>query len=176
MQYVYPCNLVPDYEEGKGFVVAFTDAPEAITGAKSAAESLILAEDALIAALSMYVQCGEDIPIPSPAADGQYLVALPPIPAAKLALYTAMRAQGISEAALGERLGIDVDAVRKLINPDRYTHITRIMEALRAVGRSLIIEDVDLDDGSAATQYERKAESEPERNAEREHERAAAAV
>ena len=176
MQYVYPCNLVPDYEEGEGFVVAFTDVPEAITGAKTAAESLILAEDALIAALSMYVQCGEDIPIPSPAADGQRLVALPPIPAAKLALYTAMRAQGIDESELGERLGIDVAAVRKLMNPDRYTHITRIMEALRAVGRSLIIEDVDIDDGSAAAQSEHKAESEHKRKAEREPERAAAAV
>ena len=171
MQYAYPCSLAPDYEEGEGFVVAFTDVPEAITGAKSAAESLILAEDALIAALSMYVQSGEDIPIPSPVADGQHLVALPPIPAAKLALYTAMRAQGIDEATLGERLGIDVDAVRKLINPDRYTHITRIMEALRVVGRSLIIEDVDIDAGSAAAQPERKAEQ-----AEREPECAAALV
>ena len=171
MQYAYPCSLVPDYEEGEGFVVAFTDVPEAITGAKSAAESLILAEDALIAALSMYVQSDEDIPIPSPAADGHYLVAVPPVPAAKLALYTAMRAQGIDEAALGERLGIDVDAVRKLIDPDRYTHITRIMEALRVVGRSLIIEDVDIDAGDAAAQTERKAEQ-----AEREPERAAALV
>ena len=169
MQYAYPCSLVPDYEEGEGFVVAFTNVPEAITGAKSAAESLILAEDALIAALSMYVQSGEDIPNPSPAADGQHLVALPPIPAAKLALYTAMRAQDIDEAALGERLGIDADAVRKLIDPDRYTHITRIMEALRVVGRSLIIEDVDIDAGSATAQPERATEQ-----AEREPERAAA--
>ena len=171
MQYAYPCSLVPDYEEGEGFVVAFTDVPEAITGAKSAAESLILAEDALIAALSMYVQGGEDIPIPSPVADGQHLVALPPIPAAKLALYTAMRAQGIDEAALGERLGIDVDTVRKLIDPDRYTHITRIMEALRVVGRSLIIEDIDIDACSVTPQTERATEQ-----AGREPERAAALV
>ena len=174
MQYAYPCSLVPDYEEGEGFVVAFPDVPEAITGAKSAAESLILAEDALIAALSMYVQSGEDIPTPSPVSNGQYLVAVPPVPAAKLALYTAMRAQGIDEAALGERLGIDVDAVRKLINPDRYTHITRIMEALRVVGRSLIIEDIDIDAGNAAAQSER-AERATEQ-AEREPERAAALV
>ena len=174
MQYAYPCNLVPDYEEGEGFVVAFPDVPEAITGAKSAAESLSLAEDALIAALSMYVQSGEDIPTPSTAADGQHLVALPPIPAAKLALYTAMRAQGIDEAALGERLGINVDAVRKLINPDRYTHITRIMEALRIVGRSLIIEDVDIDGGSAAAQTERTERATEQ--TERETERAAALV
>ena len=169
MQYAYPCSLVPDYEEGEGFVVAFADVPEAITGAKSAAESLILAEDALIAALSMYVQSDEDIPNPSPAAGGHYLVAVPPVPAAKLALYTAMRAQGLDEAALGERLGIDVDAIRKLINPDRYTHITRIMEALRVVGRSLIIEDIDA--GNAAAQTERAAEQ-----AERESERAVALV
>jgi len=171
MQYAYPCSLVPDYEEGEGFVVAFTDVPEAITGAKSAAESLILAEDALIAALSMYVQSGEDIPNPSPVAEGQYLVALPPIPAANLALYIAMRAQGIDEAALGERLGIDADAVRKLIDPDRYTHITRIMEALRVVGRSLIIEDIDIDAGSVTPQTERSTEQ-----VEREPERAAALV
>ena len=82
-----------------------------------------------------------------------------------------MRAQGIDEAALGERLGIDVDAVRKLIDPDRYTHITRIMEALRVVGRSLIIEDIDIDAGSAAAQTERATEQ-----AEREPERAAALV
>ena len=171
MQYAYPCSLVPDYEEGEGFVVAFADVPEAITGAKSASESLILAEDALIAALSMYVQSCEDIPVPSPVSNGQYLVAVPPIPAAKIALYTAMRAQGIDEAALGERLGIDVDAVRKLVNPDRYTHITRIMEALRVVGRSLIIEDIDIDAGCAAAQTERATEQ-----AERETERAAALV
>ena len=170
MRYAYPCVLNP--EEGGGFYVVFPDVRGALTCGDDTAEALEMAEDALVAAMGGYVYMRRDIPIPSPAADGQYLVALPPIPAAKLALYIAMREQGISEAALGERLGIDVDAVRKLINPDRYTHITRIMEALRVVGRSLIIEDID--DGSAAAQSEIEAESEPDRNAKREPERAAA--
>ena len=169
MRYAYPCVLNP--EEGGGFYVVFPDVRGALTSGSDEAEALEMAEDALIAAMGGYVYMRRDIPIPSPAADGQHLVALPPIPAAKLALYTAMRAQGIDEAALGERLGIDVDAVRKLINPDRYTHITRIMEALRVVGRSLIIEDVDLDAGGEAAQPERKVE-----HAEREPERAAALV
>ncbi len=169
MRYAYPCVLNP--EEGGGFYVVFPDVRGALTSGADEAEALEMAEDALIAAMGGYVYKRRDIPIPSPAADGQYLVALPPIPAAKLALYTAMRAQGIDEAALGERLGIDVDAVRKLINPDRYTHITRVMEALRVVGRSLIIEDADIDVVSAAAQPERKAAQ-----AEREHERAAALV
>ena len=174
MRYAYPCVLNP--EEGGGFYVVFPDVRGALTCGADTAEALEMAEDALVAAMGGYVYMRRDIPIPSPAADGQYLVAVPPVPAAKLALYIAMREQGISEAALGERLGIDVDAVRKLINPDRYTHITRIMEALRVVGRSLIIEDVDIDDGSVAAQTEREAESEPDRNAKREHERAAALV
>ena len=167
MRYAYPCVLNP--EEGGGFYVVFPDVRGALTSGSDEAEALEMAEDALIAAMGGYVYMRRDIPIPSPAADGQHLVALPPIPAAKLAIYTAMRAQGIDEAALGERLGIDVDAVRKLIDPDRYTHITRIMEALRVVGRSLIIEDIDA--GDAAAQPERKAEQ-----AEREPKRAAALV
>ena len=169
MRYAYPCVLNP--EEGGGFYVVFPDVRGALTCGADTAEALEMAEDAISAALGGYVYKRRDIPTPSPVAEGQHLVALPPIPAAKLALYTAMRAQGIDEAALGERLGIDVDAVRKLINPDRYTHITRIMEALRVVGRSLIIEDFDIDAGSAAPQPERKAE-----HAEREPERAAALV
>ena len=169
MRYAYPCVLNP--EEGGGFYVVFPDVRGALTSGADEAEALEMAEDALIAAMGGYVYKRRDIPIPSPAADGHYLVAVPPIPAAKLALYTAMRAQRLDEAALGERLGIDVDAVRKLIDPDRYTHITRIMEALRVVGRSLIIEDADIDAVSAAAQTERKAEQ-----AEREPERVAALV
>ena len=174
MRYAYPCVLNP--EEGGGFYVVFPDVRGALTCGDDTAEALEMAEDALVAILAVHVHKHMPLPIPSPVANGQYLVAVPPVPAAKLALYTAMREQGISEAALGARLGIDVDAVRKLINPDRYTHITRIMEALRAVGRSLIIEDVDLDAGSVAAQPERAAESEPDRNAKREPERAAALV
>lgn len=172
MRYAYPCVLNP--EEGGGFYVVFPDVRGALTCGADTAEALEMAEDALVAILAVHVHKHMPLPIPSPVSNGQYLVPVPPIPAAKLALYTAMRAQGIGEAALGEQLGMDVDAVRKLINPDRYTHITRVMEALRVVGRSLIIEDFD--DGDVASQTERVAESETEHTTEREPERAAALV
>ena len=100
MQYAYPCNLIPDREEGEGFIVTFPDVPGAITGAQTREESLFLAEDALVAMLAVYVQQQREIPTPSPVADGQELVAVPPIAAAKLALYTAMREQGITGDAL----------------------------------------------------------------------------
>ena len=141
MQYAYPCNLIPDREEGEGFIVTFPDVPGAITGAQTREESLFLAEDALVAILAVYVQQQREIPRPSPVADGQELVAVPPIAAAKLALYTAMREQEITGDALALRLNLSDSAIRKLLDPDCYSHISQIMRALRNVGRSLVIED-----------------------------------
>ena len=83
MQYVYPCVLT--LEDEGGFFVSFPDVPEALTGGDSYAEALAMAEDALGAALSMYVEAREDIPVASAALPGQALVAVPPIVAAKLA-------------------------------------------------------------------------------------------
>ena len=83
----------------------------------------------------------EDIPVPGPAADRHVMVAVPPIVAAKLALYTAMRAQGITETALADRLGLGEHAVRNLLDPDYDSHLGQVEKALRAVGRSLVIED-----------------------------------
>ncbi len=141
MQYAYPCNLIPDREEGEGFIVTFPDVPGAITGAQTREEFLFLAEDALVAMLAVYVQQQREIPTPSPVADGQELVAVPPIAAAKLALYTAMREQGITGETLATRLNLSDSALRKLLNPDCFSHISQIMKALRTVGRSLVIED-----------------------------------
>ena len=141
MQYAYPCNLIPDHEEGEGFIVTFPDVPGAITGAQTREESLFLAEDVLVAMLAVYVQQQREIPTPSPVADDQELVAVPPIAAAKLALYTAMREQGITGDALALRLNLSDSAIRKLLDPDCYSHISQIMKALRNVGRSLVIED-----------------------------------
>ena len=139
MQYVYPCVLTPE-DEG-GFFVSFPDVPEALTGGDDRAEALDMAADALGAALSMYVKAREDIPVPSTAVAGQALIAVPTIVAAKLALYTAMRCQGITKVVLAERLGLSEGAVRKLCDPDHRSHVSRVEEALRAVGRSLVVGD-----------------------------------
>lgn len=137
MFYVYPCVLNP--EEGGGFYVYFPDVPGALTGGKDRNEALTMAEDALTAALAGYVRERWDIPVPSAVMDGQELVVVSPIVAAKLALYTAMRRQGISKTALAKRLGLSESAVRKLVDPDHRSHISSVEAALRAVGRSLVV-------------------------------------
>ena len=138
MIYAYPCNLTPD-EDG-ALVVNFPDVPEAITGGENRSQALEMAEDALATALAAYVHEKREIPVPSALVEGQELVAVATVVAAKLALYSAMRAQRITKVELAGRLGISESAVRKLANPDHRSHITQVQKALRAVGHSLVIE------------------------------------
>ncbi len=146
MRYVFPCDIIRDEEEERAtgreaYVVTFPDVPEAITGGWSWEEALEMAEDGLGVALSFYVDRREDIPVPSPLTDGQVLVPVPSLVAAKLTLYTAMRKQGMTNVSLAERLGLSETAVRRLVNPNHRSHISQVQRALKAVGRSLIVED-----------------------------------
>ncbi len=146
MRYAYPCNIVRDDEEARAsgrdaYNVDFPDVYGANTGGWSWEEALSMAEDCLGVALGMCIKAHEDIPAPSPLAEGQVLISVAPIVAAKLALYTAMREQGVTIVALADRLGLQENAVRRLIDPGHRSHITSVEKALGVVGRSLIVED-----------------------------------
>ena len=132
MIYAYPCELASS--EGRELLVRFPDVPEAITGGADRAESLSMAADALATALTGYVHAKRDIPAPSAIVDGQALVAVPAVVAAKLALNSAMRAQRITKVELARRLGVSESAVHKLTNPHHRSHIGLVQKALRAVG------------------------------------------
>ena len=101
MRYVYPCVLTA--EESGGYSVSFPNVPEALTCGDDRDEALAMAEDALIVALGSYMRCREDIPVPDAAAGKQEMVAVPLVVAAKLALYTAMREQGLTKGGLALR-------------------------------------------------------------------------
>ena len=139
MRYAYPCILHP--EEPSGFYVTFPDVPGALTNGRGRAEALEMAKDALAVALTGYVLEQWDIPVPSPVTEGQELVPVPPVIAAKLALYMAMRSQRVTNAALSRRLGVSETTVRRLVNPNHLSQISKVEKALEVVGRALVIED-----------------------------------
>ena len=146
MRYAYPCNIVRDREEERAtgreaYNVTFPDVYGANSGAWSWGDALEAAGDCLRVALSMYATNGEDIPSPSPLQDGQVLITVSPVVAAKLALYSAMREQGVANADLAGRLGLQERAIRRLLDPGYGSHMTTVEKALRSVGRSLVIED-----------------------------------
>ncbi|MCY3649435.1 MAG: hypothetical protein OXG40_06815 [Acidimicrobiaceae bacterium] len=138
MIYAYPCEIAAD-ESGE-LVVTFPDVPEAITGGRDGAEALLLAADALSAALAGYVHDQRDIPQPSTASSDQEVIAVPAVITAKLALYSAMRSQNITESDLAGRLGASPSSVRKLTDPDRPSRIGELQKALDAVGCRLVID------------------------------------
>ena len=146
MRYAFCCDIVRDDEEARetgreAFNVTFPDVPEAITCGWSWEEALDMAEDCIGVALSIYVDNREDIPMPSALREGQVLIPVPLIVAAKLTLYTAMREQGLTNVGLAARLGLSEGAVRRLVNPLHRSHISQVEKALKAVGRSLVVED-----------------------------------
>ena len=133
MRYAYPCDMTPDVEEGSGFVVTFPDVRGAVTGAATWDESLFLADDAIIAALGIYIRRGRDIPAPSRLQDGQVLITVPPLQSAKLDLYSAMRERGVSKTELADALGVGESAIVDLLDLDFDSTAPQVDEAMMAV-------------------------------------------
>ncbi len=131
MQYAYPCVLTP--ETDGGFSVSFPDVPGALTSGEDHAEALFMAEDALVAALGAYIQRSEDIPAPSPVAEGQGRIAVRDVIAAKLALYSAMRVQSIAKSDLARRMEASEGAIRKLLDLDSRSGIGEVKQALHMI-------------------------------------------
>lgn len=142
MRYVYPVALGKD--EGGRFLATARDVPEALTDGESTKEALKNMSEALGAALAGYSISGRPLPIPSELKRGEFLVPVEALTAAKLALRTAMVEQGMSNAALANRLDVSEGIVRRLVNPDHASRLDRVVAALAVLGHGLIIEDRDL--------------------------------
>ena len=126
-------------KSGAGYVVNFPDLPEALTGGENLEDALLEAADCLKCALSgrMIDKC--EIPRPSRLRKGRHLVSVPLYIAPKVALYRAMRAQGITEAGLAKKLSVSETVVRRMLDPRHDTRPERIDAALRALGKSMYV-------------------------------------
>lgn len=124
-------------------LVEFVDLPRVATDGKDLQEAFAEAIDALGSDLSIRLSQHEEIPTPSPAKRGQRLVPVPWWLAPKLALYLAMRAQGIHNAALARRLNVDERVVRRMLDPAHETKAEKIQAALAALGKRLTMDVED---------------------------------
>ena len=126
----YP--VVIDEAAVADFVATFPDIPEAITGADTRQQVLIMAEDALAAAIEHYLELGRAVPAPSARPDLAQ-VPLDPAIAARVLLTQAMADQGLTKVALAARMQVDEKAVRVILS-GRKVSLDRTLDALRAVG------------------------------------------
>lgn len=133
----YPVILTPD--DG-GFAVSFPDVPEALTSGATEAEALEMAADALATAMEFYFEDGRPVPMPGKVGKGQHAVDLPASVSAKVLLLNEMLEQGVKPAELARRLNTRPQDVQRLIDLEHATKIDTIEEALRALGRELVID------------------------------------
>ena len=81
MQYSYPCRIERD---GDGWVASFPDVPEALTGGSDYEQTVELAAEALITALSRsYAGRRREFPAPGARAPGEILIPIPTLVARK---------------------------------------------------------------------------------------------
>ena len=109
-----------------------------LTGGKTREEAEEGALDCLLAALGGYIEGKRDLPRPS-RKKGTGKAALPPLAAAKMALYQAMRDEGVTQVELSKRTGRDQKDIRRLLDLDHRSHIELVEDALEHLGRRLVV-------------------------------------
>ena len=125
-------------EEG-GFVVTCRDLPQLVTQGESLPDALSEAADAMDEVFAAYMKGGLSFPAPRKRRRGEYVVSPPAETVAKAALYVAMSEAGVSKVQLAKRLGVDEKEVRRLLDPHYGSKLPRIAEAVRVLGRRLVI-------------------------------------
>jgi antitoxin HicB len=132
----YPAQL--EAEGDGGYVVTFPDFGVGATQGDSFDEALGQSANLLETIVANYMAEGWDLPAPSTAA-GRPLVRLSPLVAAKIELYRAMRAAGITKAELARRAGVSPQQAQRLFDIRHASRLDQIEAALTALGRRLVV-------------------------------------
>lgn len=132
MNLCYPAE-VRDYAAGT-VGLFFPDVPEAASVGASRMAAIDNGGDALVVALSGYVEDGRPIPLPGHTLPGQVTVCVPPLVGLKLAIHDAMIRRQLTQAALAERLGVDSRQIRRILDLDHESKFSQIEAALAALG------------------------------------------
>jgi len=135
--FAYPARFRRD--EASRVVVGFPDFPHAHTDGRDLQDALEEAIDCLGSVLASHIAAKREIPAPSQVKRGQRLVPVPLWIAGKLALYLAMREQGITNSALARRLGVRETVVRRMLDPNHETRSEKLQAALSAIGKRVIV-------------------------------------
>ncbi|HEY3909206.1 MAG TPA: type II toxin-antitoxin system HicB family antitoxin [Stellaceae bacterium] len=159
---MYAVILAPD--DSGALLVTCPDLPEVTTFGEDQEDAMQRASDAIEEALAARIDHREDIPTPTvepqrtvklgrrkirlslpapPCEPDRRMVRLPPLTKAKVELYRAMRADGVSKAELGRRLGWHGPQVDRLFDLNHRSTIEHLDQALRAIGKRLDLSVLD---------------------------------
>ena len=129
--------MIEQADEG-GFTIRFADFDEIVTQGDDLHDALEQAEDALEEAIANRIAMALEIPAPSRAKRGHFLIPVTLSIAATAALYEAIGEAKLSKVQLAATLKMDEREVRRLLDPYHPTKIPRIESALRSFGKRLV--------------------------------------
>ena len=123
-------------EEG-GFNITFRDLDCVHTCGDDYDQSFIMAEDGVLAALSIYADMGQKIPLPTPKQDGEVAIAIDICTVAKILLHNALVERGTSKTYVAKCLGISPQAFGRFTDFYRKTKVENIEKALKVLDLAL---------------------------------------
>jgi antitoxin HicB len=135
--YTYPVTLTDD--DNGTVLVGFRDLPWVHTFGEDETEALKHAVDALESAFIAIIAEREPVPRASKVGRGGKSVTLPALSAAKVALYEAMREEGLRKTDLARRLGWHMPQVDRLLDLRHASRMDQIETALHSLGRTLVV-------------------------------------
>jgi antitoxin HicB len=158
---MYTVTLTAD--DNGTILVTCPDLPEVTTFGEDEEDAVGRAADAIEEALAARIARRENIPAPSAVPRGspklgrRYIrglsvekpapnvlaVSLPPLTEAKIELYRAMRAAGLSKAELARRLGWHGPQMDRLLDLNHRSRFEYLEQALRAIGKRIKITVAD---------------------------------
>ncbi len=119
--------------------MTYPDLPEAITQGEDRLDALEQPADCLEEAIAGRIRRGDEIPLASKTKASQTVVSVPPLMAAKAALYLAMREAKMSNVKLARQLGCDEKDVRRMLDPRHSSRINALQAALAALGKKIVV-------------------------------------
>lgn len=132
---MYTVILTPD--DNGTILVTCSELPELATFGEDLEDAMHRAADAIEEALAARISRREEIPAPSAGLGEQNPVRLPPLTVAKVELYRAAHAQGVSKAELACRMGWHGPQIDRLFDLNHRLAIEHVDRALRAIGKCL---------------------------------------
>jgi antitoxin HicB len=136
----YPVRLT---REGSRTLVSFPDFPNVHTYGDDEAEALTRAVDALETYFIGLIEDREPIPAPRRSRRRHPTITLPTMTEAKIELYRQMRAARVGKAELARRLDCHLPQIDRLLDLNHASRLDQVENALRAVGKRLMLSFVD---------------------------------
>lgn len=133
----YRVQFTPD--DNDTLLVTCPDIPEVATFGADEADARVRAADAIVTALQGRITARRNIPEPTEGGDGEW-IEIGALVEAKLALYQAMRADGLTKADLGRRLQQRGPSIDRLLDLGHDSRFQSIEGAFKALGREMRID------------------------------------